>query len=243
MLNRSVFAEPLQVRVATVAQANQVGQRVCFLISLDSEKPERANVVNVERAAQTRLGDSAELANVLISPASVPLLTFPVRSVVKRMPALPHRISVARPVLRFPHTKAGRVAKRHLAVIPGPARAGDGLSTGTAWAALCALPTRGVFSNHSPDISTRHAFSGAVGMRPALQSVRRASIKDPPTSVALNITRRAKAYSLARCPIARLYSFPVGPLVGPAFLSSSVRHVPILPSNGVLARIDSEGYS
>jgi hypothetical protein len=117
--------------------------------------------MNIKSAAALRFLDPTKLAAIPVSLASLPLLAFPVASIVKGFPSGPRGVIRARPMCGFPRAEAGGIAERH-SISPRPAGSRYVLATLIAVGAFALNPSRRKFAYAAAPVGRRHTFSGAI---------------------------------------------------------------------------------
>lgn len=164
----TVLREALKVRVAAIAQADQVGQAIGVSIVGHAEEPEWPDVMHIQCPPQVRFADSAELAVVAIAASGVSLLALPVCAVITRLAAPPCRVRARRPVLGLPGAETRSAAKSVLAD-PCPAGPCDRLA-----AAVARLGFRWPKTGRgAADVGRSHTRTRAIAICSAVCAIRR----------------------------------------------------------------------
>ncbi len=103
--------------MARITERNEIVQFIGRSVCNDFEKSKRRDVMHVQGSTQHRFGESAQLTSVPVASSCLSALPKPIRSVVVCFSSSPRRIRSTIPVIRFPLTEAGAIAKR-LRILP-----------------------------------------------------------------------------------------------------------------------------
>ncbi len=139
----------------------------------------------IQGTAAFGLGYATELTLIVVAAACLSRLTFPVWSIVRRMAATPAGIVFACPILCFPMSKTGHVAKRKFVLSCIPVRAREFIAAISTYGNGAALPSWRPLSYIATNICCGHAFTRAVIMRASIDPIGRAAMKALAAVVAL----------------------------------------------------------